>query len=39
MTDEAPCKKCGGLNGVHYLTCPTLRYTGDLKNDPEHEVV
>jgi hypothetical protein len=25
---HAPCKRCGGLGGVHYLTCPLLRRPG-----------
>ena len=25
-TSLEPCKRCGGLAGVHWLTCPALRY-------------
>lgn len=37
MTTELSdtCKRCAGMNGVHFLTCPTLRYLGDLSKDSE----
>jgi hypothetical protein len=29
MDDVLPiCPKCCGVREAHYLTCPTLRYTG-----------
>jgi len=29
-----PCKRCGGLNGAHYLTCPALQLPGEPEPQP-----